>query len=141
MPSSYAADTADADEEEEDTCDDAQAPFVNSLTYHLDHVESPAETLVQLGVSTHTLQLVTFSFSIPEDRKLQSCTLGDIRSRDIAASRPGNWSVELKNVPIGSSLLRVHLDDGSTASFPVEVVEFAKIQPQEREEEEQVVEA
>jgi hypothetical protein len=141
MPSTYATDTADADDEEDDTCDDAQAPFVNSLTYHLGRTETPAETHILLGISTPTLPLVTFNFSLPDDRQLKSCTLGEVRSHEIEATKQGNFSAAFKNVPIGSSILRVHLDDGSTASYPIEVVEFAKIQPPECEEEEQVVEA
>jgi hypothetical protein len=114
---------------------------VNSLSYHLDRTESPAETHIRLGISTHTLPLVTFNFSLPDDRKLNSRALGQVHSHAIEASKQGKFSAAFKNVPISTSILRVHLDDGSTSSFPVEVVHLAKIERPECDAEEQVVEA
>jgi len=131
--STHPSKRAESRDAEDETRRGGKTLSLTSLTYELDRSVSPAETLVRLGISTPTLALVTFGFSVPEGQKLKSCTLGELHTHAIEANEGGKWSAAFKNVPLGASVLRVHLDDGGTSSFPVEVVSLASIEAPEKE--------
>jgi hypothetical protein len=101
--------------------------LLDTLTVDLGCSDDDSEAIVEIGVSTHVLQAVTFKGALPAKTKVVACKLGDYLPSEID-NTDGKWSVTFKDIALGSYVLRVIFDNSSKDTLPVEVVNYVKTQ-------------